>query len=90
MTTCTYIGPSVEDSNYARLQPSCCAAVVADRSYCEDHLWVVYKQGSAVVRKKDQRTAESVWNIQDAFNEAITELEAEGFDCYGDSERLEA
>jgi hypothetical protein len=31
-----------------------------------------------------------VWNIQDAFNEAITELEAEGFDCYGDSERQEA
>jgi hypothetical protein len=90
MTTCTYIGPSVEDSNYTRLQPTCCAAVVPDRSYCADHLWVVYKQGSAVVRKKDQRTAELVWNIQDAFNEAITELEAEGFDCYGDSERLEA
>jgi hypothetical protein len=44
-------------------------------------LWLVYKEGTAVHRKKDQRTAESVWNIQDAFNEAITELEAEGFDC---------
>ena len=51
---------------------------------------VVPEQGTAVNRRKDQRTAESVWNIQDAFNEAITELEAEGFDCYGDSERLEA
>ena len=87
MTTCTYIGPSVEDS---RLQPTCCAAAVPGRSYCEEHLWLVYKQGTAVNRRKDKRTAESVWNIQDAFNEAITELEAEGFDCYGDSERLEA
>jgi hypothetical protein len=53
-------------------------------------LWLVYKEGTAVNRKKDRRTAEAVWNIQDAFNEAITELESEGFDCYGDSERLEA
>ena len=88
MTTCTYIGSTLDD--YARLQPSCCAPVVAERSYCADHLWLVYKEGTAVHRKKDKRTAESVWNIQDAFNEAITELEAEGFDCYGDSERLEA
>ena len=88
MTTCTYIGPSAEDT--VRLQPTCCASVVPGRSYCADHLFVVYKQGTAVHRKKDKRTAESVWNIQDAFNEAITELEAEGFDCYGDSERLEA
>ena len=88
MTTCTYIGTALDD--YARLQPTCCAPVVAERSYCEQHLWLVYKQGTAVHRKKDKRTAEAVWNIQDAFNEAITELEAEGFDCYGDSERLEA
>jgi len=53
-------------------------------------LFVVYKQGTAVNRRKDKRIAEQVWNIQDAFNEAIAELEAEGFDCYGDSERLEA
>ena len=86
MTTCTYIG----NSDYAVLHPTCCAAVVPGRSYCLEHLFVVYKEGTAVNRKKDKRTAESVWNIQDAFNEAITELEAEGFDCYGDSERLEA
>jgi hypothetical protein len=89
MTTCTYIGPTVEDSAYARLQPTCCAAVVPGRSYCEEHLWLVYKQGTAVHRKKDKRTAESVWNLQDAFNEAVAELEAEGFDCYGDAERAE-
>ena len=88
MTTCTYIGPTLDDS--VRLQPTCCKPTVLGRSYCADHLFVVYKQGSGVQRKKDRRTAESVWNIQDAFNEAITELEAEGFDCYGDSERLEA
>ena len=79
-TTCTYIG----------LGQGCTHTVVPERSYCEDHLWLIYKQGTAQVRKKDKRTAEAVWNIQDAFNEAITELEAEGFDCYGDSERLEA
>ena len=80
MTTCTYIGDGT----------GCTHTVVPERSYCSEHLWLVYKEGTAVHRKKDQRTAESVWNIQDAFNEAITELEAEGFDCYGDSERQEA
>jgi len=87
MTTCTYIG-AVED--YSVLKPTCCNPTVPGRSYCADHLFVVYKQGTAVNRRKDKRIAEQVWNIQDAFNEAIAELEAEGFDCYGDSERLEA
>ena len=78
--TCTYIGTG----------PPCTQPALLGRSYCADHLWMVYKQGSAKARKKDQRRAEQVWNIQDAFNEAITELEAEGFDCYVDSERLQA
>ena len=78
--TCTYIGDG----------SGCTQAVVPGRSYCSEHLWLVYKEGTAVNRKKDKRTAESVWNIQDAFNEAITELEAEGFDCAGDAERLAA
>lgn len=86
MTTCTYIG----DAEYSSLKPVCCATAVPGRNYCEEHLWLVYKQGTAVNRRKDTRTAESVWSLQDAFNEAIAELEAEGFDCYGDSERLEA
>ena len=86
MTTCAYIG----DNDYNALHPTCCQPTVAGRSYCAEHLFLVYKEGTAVHRRKDRRTAEAVWNIQDAFNEAITELEAEGFDCYGDSERLEA
>jgi hypothetical protein len=41
----------------------------------------VYQVGTArAKRKKDVRVAAQVWNIQDTFNEAVAELEAEGYD----------
>lgn len=58
----------------------CGAEVVEGRSYCEHHLWQVYQQGSAVRRRKDARRAAAVWDLQSAFNEAVQELEEEGFD----------
>jgi hypothetical protein len=36
------------------------------------------------------RVVDKVRIVESLMNEAIQELEAEGFDCYGDSERLEA
>lgn len=58
----------------------CSQSAAPGRAYCEQHLWRVYQQGTAVRRKKDQRRAEQVWSIEDAFNEAVQELEQEGFD----------
>jgi len=71
--TCAYLGDS--------LKPLCCAPRVLGRSYCEDHLWLVYQQGSNLrTRHKDVRVANTVWDIQQSFQEAVEELEAEGYD----------
>ena len=43
--------------------------------------------GSGKLRKKDTRTAEKVRLVQQLMQEAIDQLELEGFDVYGDSER---
>ena len=77
--TCTYIG-STDDSVYARLQPTCCQPTVAGRSYCAEHLFLVYKEGSAKPRrKKDERTAAAVWDLESEFNAAVQELAEEGY-----------
>jgi hypothetical protein len=70
MNTCTYIGDGT----------GCTHAVVEGRSYCADHLWLVYKQGSAVVRKKDTRTAAAVWDLRAELDSIIEELIEEGMD----------
>ena len=59
---------------------TCTAPVVPGRSYCEQHLWQVYKAGSAVVRKKDVRTAAAVWDLQAELDSIIEELIEEGMD----------
>ena len=76
ITECQYIGA---DADYTRLEPTCCQPPVAGRAYCELHLWRVYQQGTAVRRKKDQRTADTVHLWESLFNEAVEELENEGF-----------
>lgn len=77
-TTCQWIGP-VESTEHVRLQPTCCKPVVLGKSYCADHVWTVYQEGTAVRRKKDARRAAAVWDIESAMNEAIEELVEEGF-----------
>ena len=58
----------------------CNCETVPNKSYCKDHVWLVYKEGSALrTRKKDIRVANAVWDIESEFEEAIQELEAEGF-----------
>lgn len=76
-TVCTWIGP---DADYPRLQPTCCLPRVPGRSYCEQHLWQVYQQGTALRRRhKDTRTADSVHVWASLINDAVSELEDEGF-----------
>lgn len=58
----------------------CCNHTVKDRSYCEDHIWIVYQQGTALRRRhKDIRVADNIHQWESLFNEAVEELENEGF-----------
>ena len=76
MTTCTYIGTGT----------GCTAQALEGKSYCADHYALVYKVGSGKQRKKDTAKAQRVRYVQQLFYEACEQLEAEGFDVYGDSE----
>ena len=77
---CQYIGGT-------GLHPTCQQHSLEGRSYCAEHLALVYKAGTArATRKKELRTVDKVRLVESLFNEAIEQLEAEGFDCYGDSE----
>jgi hypothetical protein len=72
--TCTYIGPNNSEC-------SCNKPALEGKSYCEEHYFVVYQKGSANrKRHKDIRVANSVWDIESMFNQAVEELEAEGVD----------
>jgi len=68
---CTYLGDSTT---------ACGCKTVAGRSYCDQHLWLVYKAGSAVVRRKDTRVANAVWDLQSELNSIVEELIEEGMD----------
>ena len=76
MTTCTYIGTGTR----------CTHTALEGKSYCADDYAVVYKVGSGKKRKKDTLQAQRVRLVQQLFYEACDQLEAEGFDVYGDSE----
>ena len=57
----------------------CEHTVVEGRSYCEQHLWRVYQQGSNLrTRHKDLRTVDSVRLLEQLLNEAVEELIEEG------------
>ena len=76
--TCTYIGA---DAGYNALKPTCCEPSVEGKSYCAEHVWLVYQKGSASGRRrKDAARAAAVWDVESAFNEAVEELMAEGMD----------
>jgi len=76
MTACTYIGTG----------PRCTAHTLESKSYCEQHYALVYKVGSGKKRKKDTAQAARVRLVQQLFYEAMEQLEAEGFDLYGELE----
>lgn len=72
---CQWIG------NSPTMTPVCCKEALKGRSYCEEHLFEVYQKGTARARrKKDERVAAAVWDIESEFNAAVEELIAEGFD----------
>ena len=58
----------------------CSHTALEGRSYCEQHLWQVYQKGTNLgKRKKDLRIVDSVRLMEQLFNEAVDELENEGF-----------
>ena len=77
ITACTYMGTGTH---------ACGEPTLPGKSYCAEHYSLVYKVGSGTRRRKDERIASKVRLVESLFNEAIEQLEAEGFDCYGTSE----
>jgi len=73
MNNCTWIGTS------PTLQPTCCRPAVPHRSYCTEHIWLVYQEGTHLSRRQKERTtANAVRFWENLFNEAVEELEQEG------------
>lgn len=57
----------------------CGKSAIEGKSYCEDHVWLVYQKGTALGRrKKDARRALTIWDLEGEINQAVAELEAEG------------
>lgn len=73
-TTCTYIGTG----------KGCTCTTMPGSSYCHEHHYTVYRQGSGRTRRKDTAQAQRVRLVEQLMHEAIEQLTAEGFDCYGD------
>lgn len=74
MTNCTYIG------NTTYSNATCCnKPAVHGKSYCKDHVFLVYKEGSNIQRKKDTKRYDRIQQLVDDFNQALEELEAEGW-----------
>ena len=68
-------------------QCACSEVPVVGRAYCETHLAQVYQLGSALRRRnRDLRTVDRVRLVEELLNEAILELEEEGFDVYAVTE----
>jgi hypothetical protein len=73
-TPCQYIGAHGHT-------PTCTHTALQGRSYCAEHLAIVYKEGTARARrKKDIRVAAAVWDLESEFNAAVEELVLEGYD----------
>jgi hypothetical protein len=82
LNKCQYIG---SDSH----TPSCGCDAVIGRSYCEEHFAIVYQKGTALrKRHKEIKKVDMARLVESLMNEAIAELEAEGFDCYSNVKEL--
>jgi len=75
---CQWLGAEQQGPLYYTV---CTHASLEGSSYCEEHHSRVYQRGTSLgKRRKDQRRAAAVWDIESAFNEAVEELEGEGID----------
>jgi len=82
LTQCQYIGAN-------GFKASCSNPAIPGKSYCQDHVHLVYQKGTATRRRhKDIRQLEKVRLVESLMNEAIAQLEEEGFECYGRVDEL--
>jgi hypothetical protein len=79
---CTWLGPDYDPRTHKGATPYCGRKDLVDGTlYCQEHYARMYVKGSALrKRKRDVRRAEAFWDLESAFNEAVKELEEEGFD----------
>ena len=76
---CSYVGSAAHPCASSRLVPG--------TLYCEEHYAVMYQKGTAYrKRAKDMRRADALRQLVSDFNQAVEQLENEGFDCYGHTE----
>lgn len=68
--SCQYIGEN-ETTN------RCGAECVQGKSYCSDHVWMIYQQGTQQYKRKYVVKNSHVEFWENLFNEAAAELEAE-------------
>jgi hypothetical protein len=54
---CQYVGPE-QDPRRGSLH-YCGAPVLAGKSYCGDHYWVIYKRGTALAGKKKEKAIDA-------------------------------
>ena len=79
---CSYVGGAAHACASSRLVPG--------TLYCEEHYAVMYQKGTAYrKRAKDMRRADALRQLVSDFNQAVEELENEGFDCYGHTEVID-
>jgi hypothetical protein len=61
--------------------PQCENPSVKGRSYCSDHVWLIYEKGTALGRRlKDARKAELLRSIMSDLNEAAEESDVNDLD----------
>jgi len=70
-THCQYIGPDTTVCT--------CTNKSVYRSYCADHVWLIYQKGTRLGRRnRDIERANDIHLWESLFNEAVEELISEG------------
>ena len=55
---CQYLGPAYDSRKHRGETPYCGAAVVAGKSYCHEHYYVVYQKGTSVNGRRREKEVE--------------------------------
>jgi hypothetical protein len=77
---CQHIGADQDPAIHWPIR-YCGCACLPGLPYCDEHYSQMYQKGTAYRRRlKDIRRAENIRQWESLFNEAVAELEAEGFD----------
>jgi hypothetical protein len=73
---CKWIGP--EQDPYIRLLSFCGKECVPYRSYCNEHIFKIYQEGTAQHRRRATYNQANIEYWEDLFESVVVELESEG------------